>query len=57
MQIFPEQTKSQSLLRLYLFWENRILQYPKPDNPVFAALTFGLNFFHIGSLILFSPFS
>jgi hypothetical protein len=55
-QIFPKQTKSWSLLRLYLFWENRILQYPKLDSPIFATPAFGLDFFHLRSLIPFSIF-
>jgi hypothetical protein len=56
VQIFPKQTKSQTILGLYLFSENRILWYPKPDIPFFAASAFGLNFFHLGSLILFNHF-
>jgi hypothetical protein len=50
-EFFFKQTKSQTLIRLYLFWENRILGYPKSDNLVFAASDFGLDFFHLGSFI------
>jgi hypothetical protein len=56
MQIFPKQTKSQTLLGLHLSWESRILWYPKLDSLVFAALAFGFDFFHLGSLIPFIPF-
>jgi hypothetical protein len=36
--------------------KNRILRYANPDGPIFAALVFGLDFFHLGSLIPFSFF-
>jgi hypothetical protein len=39
-----------------LFRKNQMLRYPKPDSLVFAASTFGLNFFYLGSLIPFSHF-
>jgi hypothetical protein len=38
-QNFPKQTKSQTLLRLYLFWKNRIVQFNIPDGPVFTTST------------------
>jgi hypothetical protein len=36
--------------------KNRILWYPKPDIPVFAASALGLDFYYLGSLILFDHF-
>jgi hypothetical protein len=48
--------KSQTLLRLYMFWENRIVQFGKPDGPIFMTSTSCLIFFHLGPLMPFSPF-
>jgi hypothetical protein len=47
-------SKSQILIRLYLYLESWILLYPKPDSPVFAALAWISSIFC--SLIPFSPF-
>jgi hypothetical protein len=56
-QIFPKQTKSQTLLGLYLLWENWILRFGKPDGPVFATSASDLTFFYLDHLMPFSPFS
>jgi hypothetical protein len=37
-----------------MFWEYRILRYPEPNRLIFAASIFGLDFFHLGPLVLFS---
>jgi hypothetical protein len=56
-QIFPKQTKSQILLILYLFRENRILRFGKPDGLILATFASCLIFFYLGPLMPFSPFS
>jgi hypothetical protein len=55
-QIFPKQTKSQPLLILYLFWENQILRFRKPDGPIFVTLASYLIFFYLDHLTPFNPF-
>jgi hypothetical protein len=54
---FSKQTKSQNLIELYLFSENQTLRNAKPCSLIFVASAFGLDFFHIGLLTLFSHFS
>jgi hypothetical protein len=56
-QIFHNQTKSQTLLGLYLFSENRIVWFGKTDGLVFVTLASCLIFFYLGPLIPFSPFA
>jgi hypothetical protein len=46
-QIFPKQIKSQILLGLYLFRENRIVRFGKPDGPIFVTSTSFLIFFYL----------
>jgi hypothetical protein len=36
--------KSQTLLKLYMFWENRIVRFGKPDGPFFFDFGFMLDF-------------
>jgi hypothetical protein len=57
VQIFSKQTKSQTLIRLYLFWKNRIVWFGKPDGLVFVTLASCLIFFYLSPLMPFSPFS
>jgi hypothetical protein len=56
-KIFSKQTKISNSNRTLCVLENRILRYPKPNSPVFAAYDFGLDFFYLGSMILLSHFS
>jgi hypothetical protein len=43
VQIFHKQTKSQSIIGLYLFKKNWILRYSKPDGPVFTGSALSTN--------------
>jgi hypothetical protein len=56
MQIFSKQTKSQTLIELYLFWKNQIVWFGKLDGSVFTTLASCLIFFYLGPLMPFSPF-
>jgi hypothetical protein len=51
-----KQTKSQTLIRLYLFWENWTLRNPKPDHLVFVTSSFWLEFLLPWSFSALPPF-
>jgi hypothetical protein len=54
--MFPKQTRSQSLLGLYLFRKNWTIQNPKLEHLVFATSTLGSHLIYFGSLMFFFPF-
>jgi hypothetical protein len=56
VRIFLKQTKSQTLIRLYLFLKNWTNQNPKPEHPVFVTSSLGLNFLVSWSLDTLLPF-
>jgi hypothetical protein len=55
-EIFPNQTRSLSLIGLYLFRKNWTIQNPKLKHQVFAASTLDSNLICFVSLMFFLPF-
>jgi hypothetical protein len=56
-KIFPKQTRSQSLLDLYLFRKNWIIQNPKSEHPIFCNFSFGLQSSLFWLFDIFPPFA
>jgi hypothetical protein len=55
-KIFPKQTKSQTILELYLFRKNQITWNTKPKLSIFVTSALGSNLLCFGSLMFFLPF-